>query len=498
MKLPKFLLLLVFLFFCVCESADDIVRISDNKELKKLFKSRTNVLIMYTNEVDPVIISEYAVAASKVKGKGTLALVNCKENKATKKLCDGNLDSKQKVSVKHYKEGEFNKDFNRPFKAKSFERFILDPNTEAPWEEDPIAQDVVHVDDSSLDKTIARNLPTLVMFYAPWCGHCKRIKPEYAVAATELKGKAILAAIDTTAANSRGSGMRYNITGYPTIKYFENGEFKFEYGFERNKKGILDFIAQPGPPPPPPPPEPEWSTVESRVNHLGEENFTTFLAEHPSTLIMFYAPWCGHCKAAKPEYQSAADVLHQENIPGALAAVDATKNSALGSQFEVTGYPTFLYFKNGQKAFAYTLGRKKDDFVNFLKDPKEPPPPPPPEPEWSETPSSVVHLTDNNFHSTLKNKKHALVMFYAPWCGHCKAFKPAFQEAAESLKDNKQVRLVGVDCTKNKKICEEYEITGYPTIKYFSHGKVKEDYPGTRTKDAVIEYLGSKSLKAEL
>lgn len=40
-------------------------------------------------------------------------------------------------------------------------------------------------------------------------------------------------------------------------------------------------------------------------------------------------------------------------------------------------------------------------------------------------------------------------MFYAPWCGHCKKSKPAFQNAADSLKDNNKA-FAAVDCTKNR------------------------------------------------
>ena len=62
---------------------------------------------------------------------------------------------------------------------------------------------------------------TLVMFYAPWCGYCKRLKPEYADAATALKGKANLVGIDVDKPNMMSLRTSYNITGFPTLYYFE-------------------------------------------------------------------------------------------------------------------------------------------------------------------------------------------------------------------------------------------------------------------------------------
>jgi hypothetical protein len=49
--------------------------------------------------------------------------------------------------------------------------------------------------------------------------------------------------------------------------------------------------------------------------------------------------------------------------------------------------------------------------IIVLFSPKEPPPP---EPEWSEQETDVLHLNDENFKTTLKKKKSALVFFYAP------------------------------------------------------------------------------------
>ncbi|CAG7827121.1 unnamed protein product, partial [Allacma fusca] len=100
-------------------------------------------------------------------------------------------------------------------------------------------------------------------------------------------------------------------------------------------------------------------------------------------------------------------------IDAVLAAVDATKEPSLGKKYDVKGYPTVKYFKDGTLAFDADV-RTEESIVNFMRDPKEPPPPPPPEKPWAEEDSAVVHLTEENFKSELRKKKNALVMFYAP------------------------------------------------------------------------------------
>lgn len=52
-------------------------------------------------------------------------------------------------------------------------------------------------------------------------GHCKNLAPEWSKAAKELKGKVKLGALDATVHTSTAS--RYNVKGYPTIKYFPGG-----------------------------------------------------------------------------------------------------------------------------------------------------------------------------------------------------------------------------------------------------------------------------------
>ena len=61
----------------------------------------------------------------------------------------------------------------------------------------------------------------LVEFYAPWCGHCKQLEPEWNEAAAKLKGTVKLGKVDATV--ETGLASKYGIKGYPTIKYFNYG-----------------------------------------------------------------------------------------------------------------------------------------------------------------------------------------------------------------------------------------------------------------------------------
>jgi protein disulfide-isomerase A1 len=53
---------------------------------------------------------------------------------------------------------------------------------------------------------------------------------------------------------------------------------------------------------------------------------------------------------------------------------------------------------------------------------------------------------------------------YAPWCGHCKALAPVWDELSVSLKG--RVSVGKVDCTVEKTICERFKVRGYPSLRF--------------------------------
>lgn len=186
---------------------------------------------------------------------------------------------------------------------------------------------------------------------------------------------------------------------------------KYQYEGDNKRDAIVKFMKNPTKPVKVQ--EVEWSETDSEVVHLTTTNFDLVIKEEASLLVMFYAPWCTHCKKIKPEYEKAAAQLKFDNIPGMMGAVDATKETTIAERFAVKGYPTIKYFIYGEFKFDINL-REASKIVEFMKNPKEPPPPPPPEKPWAEEETSVVHLNDEIFKSFLKKKRHVLVMFYAP------------------------------------------------------------------------------------
>ncbi|KAJ5573429.1 uncharacterized protein N7459_007856 [Penicillium hispanicum] len=118
---------------------------------------------------------------------------------------------------------------------------------------------------------------------------------------------------------------------------------------------------------------------------------------------------------------------------------------------------------------------------------------------------SSLPASSSSPRSLLSSLTPALLRFYAPWCGHCKNLKPAYEKAAQNLNGLAKVAAVNCDDDENKPFCGQMGVQGFPTLKIVTPSKKPgkprvEDYQGARSAkgivDAVVDRIPNRVKRA--
>lgn len=104
---------------------------------------------------------------------------------------------------------------------------------------------------------------------------------------------------------------------------------------------------------------------------------------------------------------------------------------------------------------------------------------------------SAVDISSENF-DAVTGGKAVFIKFYAPWCGHCKSLKPTWDRLMEEYREHPHIVVGDCDCTAGcKRVCEEMQIQGYPTLKYGDPSALA-DYKGGRDFESLVKHANSE------
>ena len=475
------------------------------------------------------------------------------------------------------------------------------------------------------DSTIKSSKVVLVEFYAPWCGHCKSLKPIYEEAAEGIKESgldAVLTAVDAT--EDRDLAEKFSVTGFPTIKIFKDGEVIDEYAGDRSADGIQNAVENYL--------LPDILPIDSEtevdkllkskgtsyiLGHFSKENEAAqkafreacaalrstagfnayrcgeivnphtgvkldmqatpvvrafrFFEDEPATVDFDFYTEEGFNTDLITEFLKGAVFPHLAEIspenyetyerrglpfvwffhPGHGATrygmegteeeveknspeIEAEKNAALAltrkAAAKFHGKLSVVYLSGPDYAdHAENMGANTDSFPQIVvqnKDKKymwnseegltaenlekffqnyldgkverhiksEPVP-------TEEEQGVVRKLVAKNFVEEVYESDDAVfIEFYAPWCGHCKALAPVWEELATILKDVKGIKIAKMDAIAND---VPESITGFPTM-YLKKAGDKEHrlnpetfYDEGRTRDDFLDFL-KKNTDADL
>ncbi|KAH9786671.1 protein disulfide-isomerase like 2-1 [Citrus sinensis] len=227
-----------------------------------------------------------------------------------------------------------------------------------------LADDVVVLTEDNFEKEVGQDRGALVEFYAPWCGHCKKLAPEYEkLGASFKKAKSVLIGkVDCDEHKSLCS--KYGVQGYPTIQWFPKGSLEpKKYEGPRSTEALAEYVNNEGGT------NVKIAAVPSNVVVLTADNFDEIvLDKSKDVLVEFYAPWCGHCKNLAPTYEKVAAAFALEDDV-VVANLDADKYKDLAEKYGVSGFPTLKFFPKGNKdGEEYGGGRDLEDFVSFINE----------------------------------------------------------------------------------------------------------------------------------
>lgn len=437
-----------------------------------------------------------------------------------------------------------------------------------------VSADVVLMSEKNFNVILDSSELALVKFFAPWCGHCQKLAPEYEAAAISLKGKAVLGEVDCT--KDQPLCEAHGISGFPTLLLFRYGELLSKFSGPRTTKGLVNFIETyrreavqtftsatelenllketdavalliPSSPDTP------FVAQFSRMANKHRTSFAFVLGADASVrpdapldkLVVlrkdeielyegdgseesydnfFYisrVPYIG--EISQSTISSYNDILSKEkdSLPfGWLLLnnespefVESLKETAIAHRKQLimvwvnvekfpsirkhvgvsndAAVPAFsVVYQNAHFVFPADKSLNAENVADFIdlslsggveKSIRSEPTP------EKDTVDGLTILTANTMDKFFK-KTDMLILFYAPWCGHCKKFKPTFAEFARTAASSSLI-VAQYDAVANDFDANLFKVEGYPTLYFVTADGKPILYSGDRTPESLQRFV---------
>ena len=193
--------------------------------------------------------------------------------------------------------------------------------------------------------------PETARFYAPWCGHCKNLKPEYEKAAKGLKDLAQVAAVNCDEESNKAFCGSMGVQGFPTLKIVKpakkpgNRGIVEDYNGPRESKGIVEAVK---------------SAIPNNVKKISDKGLEAWLDgdnDVPKAILF----------SDKGTTGALIKVVATEYLGKISFAQIRDKEKAAVEKFGITDYPTLIVLPgDSQEPVKFDGALKRSEMKDFL------------------------------------------------------------------------------------------------------------------------------------
>ncbi|XP_066545798.1 protein disulfide-isomerase A2 [Amia ocellicauda] len=277
---------------------------------------------------------------------------------------------------------------------------------------------VLVLHEKNFARALSENKFLLVEFYAPWCGHCRALEPEYTAAAGILKNTTSdirLAKVDAT--EEKGLADEFGISSFPILKFFQDGDRKnaIEFTGKRKAQGIVQWLKRRT--------EPSASVLESVAS--AQE----FIDTHRVAVIGFFTDL--DSEDVKTFYEVATDIVD--------ITFGITSDPAVFQNYDVSKNKVILFKKFDEKRADLEITEEqeldKEELTKFIQ---------------TNALELVIEFNEQNADKIFGAKiNHHILLFINKTLEKHQPALESFREAASGLKGQVLFILIDVNASND-------------------------------------------------